>query len=437
MNQVDQSSIDWDLDEQVIYKDLLLLVLQKGPFHGWYVSPIEGYHRFIGSAISLLCGPINMDTGVVIPHTLTPDHFKNRGLGEKRDDISEEDFRQLFFDSVFGKTNQKNIVSPAMYYYDRIGLPAGEVAYHHRVCSRQIASGKQGSVRRCCWADTSSWMAQIIRDITIEQASFRADFSGTKNPTYPYQDANKVTGGLDSMNTEFPMCKNFTDESYWNYVLSPFEDKTYDEAIQALRFKTLEDKFHFGKSTDAYKEIENKGQPESIGFPFIGSYLSLAEDIGDQFGLLSQLTPDTVNGAILAPRIISRLYCEMKKISTTDALQAPERISLISFFLTFCNNNDHTLTFHKLHGAWSAYLKKQVGKTICDGDACIIGCTFYLVSIFNAAISVGTEGIWNSPWEAKKQRLEIVASSFQSTFSAIGTTKPGRNVGSVVRILGE
>ena len=59
-------------------------------------------------------------------------------------------------------------------------------------------------------------------------------------------------------------------------------------------------RYHVGENTNAFHEIKGRTKPDDIGFPFIGSYLSLAEDIGDEFGVESQLTPDTVNGAILA-----------------------------------------------------------------------------------------------------------------------------------------
>ena len=37
-----------------------------------------------------------------------------------------------------------------------------------------------------------------------------------------------------NMNSEFPMCPNFTEKAYWNYVESLFEDKIYDAAIKSL-----------------------------------------------------------------------------------------------------------------------------------------------------------------------------------------------------------
>lgn len=92
-----------------------------------------------------------------------------------------------------------------------------------------------------------------------------------------------------------------------------------------------------------------------------------------------------------------------------------------------------------LHDAWSTYLKKGQGKTICDGDggACIIGCTFYIISIFNAAISVGIEETYGQGWKVRKEKLSDIATLFQTAFSSIGTSKAGRNVEDVMRILCE
>lgn len=443
----DITETDWDLEPQVIYKNLLMAVLKKGPFGGWYISPIEGYHRFVGSAISVLCGPIDLTTGILTPHKLTSKHFKDVGVGEKRIHISEEDFRNLIFDSVFERNVKEDPVSPLFRYYKEIGMNAGEMAYHHRVCSQAISTGKRGSVTRCCWADLGSMMANIIASITIEQASCRADFSETVNPTYNL--TSKVHVG-ETMSQEFPMCNLLEADVYVKYLQSPFSQETYEAAKNHLRFKRYDDKYHFdckfgnegtlGRCKDDYQDFIKAGElPEDIGFPFIGSYLSLAEDIGDNFAMKSRLTPDTVNGAILAPRIISRLFCEMSELSQTDALAHPERLELIRFYLTFYNNSNHSLAMLHLHDAWSTYLKKGQGKTICDGDggACIIGCTFYIISIFNAAISVGIEETYGQGWKVRKEKLSDIATLFQTAFSSIGTSKAGRNVEDVMRILCE
>ena len=123
--------------------------------------------------------------------------------------------------------------------------------------------------------------------------------------------------------------------------------------------------------------------------------------------------------------------------SLEDAMQSTDRLKYIDYYLRFHNNHGDCSTLPRIHGAFSEYyrLNHVQDTSIFHHSTSMIGALHFIVSIFNAYISIEAENSVEDDWEKRAKKFQLMANEFHQLFSNIGATLQARDGKSVITLL--
>ena len=442
-SEIDETSISWDQDLCLIYSDVLILVQNKGRPDDWTISAEEGFHRLTASIIRTLACKLDIYYGFVCPDTIDADHFDQHSVGKKTD-IGGPAFRDLIYATTFNqvKPDDTRLITARVSYFKKGGLNGCEASYHLRGRSYATSVNKRRSVYRCPMDLMGEFMGNFMSNFTMDQATRRVHFDEI-NPNNLYKKEKKdyeseLHKNHDDFNEAFPMASLLESDEYQSYLRDPFKEGTLDKVLELFRCKPIKGHFHVHKESEAYREIDDPG-PEWIQPPFLPSPASNEIDVGNQFTKLSRFNPDTVNAAILAPTVYAYIMSAYADKLLDEVILDNTRIDHVNYYLRFHNSHgDCTLT-KRVHAAYrekyrQTYDTKSFG--ICHKSTPMLGMLDFVLTIFNAYLSIEAEMVIEKKWEVREAHFKKMGLEFGSVFTNIGNTKAGRDYQSVIKVLG-
>ena len=217
-----------------------------------------------------------------------------------------------------------------------------------------------------------------------------------------------------------------------------------EKALDLFRFKPLGGHYHVNQGTDAHNEIKYRDtSPETIGPPFLPSIASNGIDVGGNggdFAKASRFNPDSVNAAILAPTIYAYIMSAHLDKDMSQVLLEGSRKEHVNYYLRFHNSHGDSGTIKKVHTAYQEHHQQTYdkgGSSICHKSTPMLGMLDFVITTFNAYLSVEAETVIDEGWDVRTAHFKKMGRGFSTVFTNIGTTSAGRDPPLVIQVLGK
>ena len=427
----------------VLYGKVLELVQDKGRYGDWTLSPEEGLHRITGSIIKTLMCKLD-DDGRIDPYSIEAKHFADTGVGELDDMETAQQFRERMYESRYNADNPGNdkIIQVRACYFTTGGLNGCEAAYWLRSRSKRTSVNKKQSADRCKFDLMGQFLKGEILSITEEGATDRMDYQESC-PTHLAKTTQSeyykmIEMADDDFGRAFPWSSLYDKQDYGDYCEHPFQERSYEGVKTLLATEKMDGYFHVQQG-DAYEEaISRPTSNNKVPGPWLPSVASLNTDVGEQFRTESKHNSDTMNMALLAPRVHGYLYAAVHNKTLEEVEMDETRRKELEYYLRMHVNHGDSATVPKMHIAYTEHYKLGSGKKtyLCNHDTGTLGVLDLVLTMFNSYLSVEAEFTIDKVWAVRKEHLKMMACEFGSIFSNIGKTKVGRDYTSVVTNLG-
>ena len=232
-------------------------------------------------------------------------------------------------------------------------------------------------------------------------------------------------------------------QDYQNFLDDPLNDKVYHNMVKnVMAFPyAINEGTHLYHAHDKSPAVENmvdyEGQiPTHATYPFIPSMQAMSFDLGNAKLKQMPYTPDKANGTIFGVRSLVNLYAGYHGMTIGEAIKDPKRRKLTEYWLRFHNVERYGQPGVSSDASLSEHYNQTWGVNICLPETALLGATSLLVHWFNAALSVEFETIMELSQNERQSALQDIATRFEATLCNISLCPDGRDVKSVVHILG-
>ena len=445
----------WDQPVNEIYWDLFWRVQMKGVKDGWSCAAEEGMHRYTATISKFLCGFPDSKTGYLTVGSVKESDFTNRECGTSTK-ISDDDFLKMWIKGVFeGKDRNDNPIPPldrlalAVRFYYEPDLPADEIAYASRSFSHCIMVARKESCNRSPFDIIGDMMANDVKSMNIDQASRRANFTGHVSPTYnPSESTKDITVRLYNNHLDaegaYPWTSLYESEAYTNFIANPLDERNQTAVKnQVLNFESMPLRYHM-LIREGYDEMmtldeNSEGDLPTLQPPFLPSFPSMANDVGNAFEEGSYMNPEIANGAYYGPIIITYLYAMYQNLLVHQVIDDQERVLIIRYFLRFVNNANEKNTRMEVHGTWKNLLEKEHPPYFweCQNIEMLISCTRVILDFFNSLLSIGMEAVADKRWNERRNHLTSIGNRFTTLMKKMGQEVLGVKDRDRLKVLGK
>lgn len=445
----------WNRPVHLIYWDLFWEVQMKGVKDGWCCAAEEGMHRYSSAITKFLCGLPDSKTGYLTIGSIKESDITNRECGTPSG-ISDDNFLENWIGCAFNgiKPNGKTVppldpISLFVRFYWEPDLPADKVAWASRSYSQCVMVSRKESCNRSPLDIIGELMGNHVKNMDINQASRRADFTTNESPTYNSSETAVELGKklLDScMDPElaYPWTALYDDDRFKAFIDNPLDENT-QRAVrdEVLIFNCMPGFYHMliREGLEEMETLDKDGTDRlpALKPPFLASFPSMAKDVGNEFGTKSFMNPEIANGAYYGPIIITYLYATYKNLLVHQVLDDQMRVLLIRYFLRFVNNANETSTRMEIHGSWQHLLDIPHPNYFweCHGVETVISGTRVILDIFNSMLSIGMEKVADTKWEGRKKQLSALGNRFATLMRKMGQGGLGVSGFDRLKVLGK
>lgn len=446
----------WEQQVHLIYWDLFWKVQMKGVKDGWSCVAEEGMHRFTTTLTKFLCGFPDSRTGYLTLGSIKESDITNNGCGSPTG-ISDEDFLKIWIACAFeGKKPNGDAVPPLdplalnVRFYWEPNLPAEQVAWASRAYSQCVMVSRKDSCNKSPLENIGALMGNDVKNMDIDQASCRADFTTNEspmhNPTERAEDVGKtIYMNYMDVDAAYPWTDLYDKESFEAFINNPLSEEN-QKAVrdQVLNFNCVPARYHnlIREGLDEMTQLDESRKHDQrpvLKPPFLPSFPAMARDVGKEFGVNAYMNPDIANGAYYGPIIITYLYAMYNNLLVHQVIEDPKRILLIKFYLRFVNNANDNSTRMQIHGAWKFLMQTDHPQYSWEGQniEVILSCTRVVLDFFNSMLSIGMEKVANATWERRKRELNSIGNRFEALMTKMSQGGLGNSGVDRLKVIGK
>ena len=436
-----------------------------GNYKGIHINFIEGMHRQMAWTHAFYGASFNQD-GFIEPNTLSIKDFtdadfkvENECFTDGQDEyddhnhglVNDEAFREKLRKRFFEAENDQFLQVPlSVYYVNKKQIDGKFLSEACVQMSKLHSESKRESNIRCPWQTLGVEAEKFVNSFEAKNIVYRPDFSHDRflYPKHIYaneaevedqvqsiriSDANE--GKEDIVEALYGTNEILNTKEFKAYANNPYSKEAKSDLMRLLEVDVLVGKYNV---TNREEVNALEGRKMKIGYPFYPSYVSMAEDVGGEYGENARMNTMMANNLIHFPLVVTILWEAIKGISRNATLQDQSRKRTIDYYLRFHNDPDENQTNLNLHGAYGQLYDMSQAKNMYSSGAEILGAAHTICQMWNVFIAVETEACLN---EIDNERLlatfRNAGGILKRTFTNIGDTVIAANHMDVAIILGE
>lgn len=428
------------------YIALAFLVHKKGNFKNAHSAMIEGMHRESAWVHALFAARFDPD-GIIVPNTLTVQDYKEAGFDVVNENLSDDVFqkkiRERFFD---GNDTNVNTITLKIFYANQKGLDCSFLSDAFRRVSKLHSDSKKDSNTICPWQTLGVRAEQFVNGFIYDNIVYRPNFKRFTYPKHVFETDQNVedrqsTYGVskeDAVKVMYPSCDILETTEFENYVGNPYSKACEEAVLKLLETTPIDGAHHIIQNRDEIEGLEtNQSAPKKLSYPFLPSYISMAQDTGKKFDHEAIMNPMMANNLVHFPFVFTVLWEAVRGESRDDTIKSDRRKKTIDYYLRFHNDPDENKTNLQLHGAYRQLYNLSQAKHLYESDAVIVGAAHIICQMWNAVVCVELEPVLKEKNDKRLSAKEKAATLLKKTFTQIGENKKCEKASDVVTILGK